>query len=140
GAFVERMNRCARTLGLSATRFSTAHGLPHRHQRTTARDVARLLGRLLADHPASCRVLGGHDVVFRGRRYRRNVPPFGGPGGNVALKTGFTAEAGYNLALAARRAGRSVLVVVLGASTRASSFADARRLLRHRPTPPGRPR
>jgi D-alanyl-D-alanine carboxypeptidase len=134
-AFVGRMNRCAKTLGLTATRFATSHGLPHRHQRTTARDVARLLGRLLADHPASSKVLGGRDVVFRGRTYRRNVPLFSDPAGIAALKTGFTAESGYNLALAARSAGRPVLLVVLGASTRASSFADARRLLRHLQTP-----
>jgi len=133
--FVERMNRRAKTLGLTATRFATAHGLTHRHQRTTARGVARLLGRLLADHPASCAVLGGRDVVFGGRTYRRNIPLFRDPGGIVALKTGFTAEAGYNLALTARNAGRPVLLVVLGASTRSSSFADARRLLRHRPAP-----
>jgi UDP-N-acetylmuramoyl-L-alanyl-D-glutamate--2,6-diaminopimelate ligase len=134
-AFVTRMNRRAKTLGLTATRFATAHGLPHRHQRTTARDAARLLGRLLADHPASAKALGGREVVFRGRTYRRNIPLFRDPGGIVALKTGFTGEAGYNLAVATRRPGGSVLLVVLGAPTRASSFADARRLLRHRPAP-----
>ena len=72
-------------------------------------------------------------------RFEIVAPPssrhvFSEPGGIVALKTGFTAEAGYNLAVAARHRGRPVLPVVLGASTRASSFADARRLLQHRPT------
>ena len=134
-AFVVRMNRRAKTLGLTATHFATAHGLPHRRQRTTAHDVARLLGRLLTDHPASARVLNGRDVVFRGRTYRRNITLFRDPGEIGALKTGFTGEAGYNLALAARHTGRPVLLVVLGASTRASSFADARRLLQHHLTP-----
>ena len=123
-AFVVRMNRRAKTLGLTATHFATAHGLPHRRQRTTAHDVARLLGRLLADHPASAKILNGRDFVFRGRTYRRNIPLFRDPGGIRALKTGFTGEAGYNLAPAARNAGRPVLLVVLGASTRASSFAE----------------
>ena len=130
-AFVDRMNRTALALGLTATRFATAHGLPHRHQRTTARDVARLLDRLLADHPASVTALGARDFTFRGRAYTRPIPLFKNPGGILALKTGFTDEAGYNLAAAARARGGRVLVVVLGARTRASSFADARTLLRY---------
>ena len=130
-AFVDRMNRTALALGLAATRFATAHGLPHRHQRTTARDVARLLDRLLADHPTSVTALGARDFTFRGRAYTRQIPLFKSPGGILALKTGFTDEAGYNLAAAARARGGRVLVVVLGARTRASSFADARTLLRY---------
>ena len=130
-AFVERMNRTVQALGLTATRFATAHGLPHRHQRTTACDVACLLGRLLADHPASLTVLGARDFTFRGRAYARQIPLFKGPGGILALKTGFTDEAGYNLAAAARQRGARVLVVVLGARTRARSFADAQTLLHY---------
>ena len=130
-AFVDRMNRTALALGLTATRFATAHGLPHRHQRTTARDVARLLERLLADHPASVTALGARGFTFRGRAYTRQIPLFKSPGGILALKTGFTDEAGYNLAAATRARGGRVLVVVLGARTRASSFADARTLLRY---------
>ena len=130
-AFVERMNRAAAALGLAATRFATAHGLPHRHQRTSARDVAMLLGRLLAAHPDSHAVLGARSFVFRRRTYPRNIALFTRPGGIVALKTGYTAEAGYNLAVAARLRGRQVRVVVLGTATRASSFADVRTLLRH---------
>jgi UDP-N-acetylmuramoyl-L-alanyl-D-glutamate--2,6-diaminopimelate ligase len=130
-AFVERMNHTVQALGLTATRFATAHGLSHRHQRTTACDVACLLGRLLADRPASLTVLGARDFTFRGRAYARQIPLFKDPGGILALKTGFTDEAGYNLAAAARQRGARVLVVVLGARTRASSFADAQTLLHY---------
>jgi D-alanyl-D-alanine carboxypeptidase len=48
-----------------------------------------------------------------------------------ALKTGFTREAGYNLAIAAWRAGQRFLLIVLGSQTRSLSFRDAQQLLRY---------
>jgi D-alanyl-D-alanine carboxypeptidase len=65
-----------------------------------------------------------------------------------ALKTGFTNEAGYNLAVSAWRNGQQFLMIVLGARTRAMSFVDAKRLLRfgfveaglEQPAEPPRPR
>jgi UDP-N-acetylmuramoyl-L-alanyl-D-glutamate--2,6-diaminopimelate ligase len=135
-AFVDRMNDKARELGLGATRFATPHGLPHRHQWSTARDLARLLGRLVHDHPTSRRMLGRQAFRFRARVFARSIPLFRDPGRVEALKTGFTNEAGYNLAVAARRAGRLVLAVVLGSQTRALSFRDARTVLRAGPLHP----
>jgi D-alanyl-D-alanine carboxypeptidase (penicillin-binding protein 5/6) len=127
--FVERMNAMARGLGLSGTQFANAHGLPDPNQRTTANDIATLIGRLVEDHPASRTILGGKNFLYRGRVYSRRIPLFDDPGGVQALKTGFTNEAGYNLAVAAWRAGQRFLLVVLGAQTRSLSFRDARRLL-----------
>jgi len=48
-----------------------------------------------------------------------------------ALKTGFTREAGYNLAVSAWRAGQQFVMIVLGARTRAQSFLDGKKLLRY---------
>jgi D-alanyl-D-alanine carboxypeptidase len=48
-----------------------------------------------------------------------------------ALKTGFTREAGYNLAIAAWREGQRFLLIVMGAQTRSLSFRDAKQLLRY---------
>ena len=63
--------------------------------------------------------------------YSRRIPLFDDPGGVQALKTGFTNEAGYNLAIAAWRAGQRFLLIVLGAQTRSLSFRDARKLLQY---------
>jgi D-alanyl-D-alanine carboxypeptidase len=130
-AFVAQMNAKARELGLPATRFANAHGLPDPIQRnvSTAEDLAKLTGRLLEDYPASRTLLGGATFVYRGRVYSRNIPLFHDPGGVQALKTGFTREAGYNLAVAAWRAGERFLLIVLGAHTRSLSFSDARAVL-----------
>jgi UDP-N-acetylmuramyl-tripeptide synthetase len=126
--FVARMNETAEILGLDATRFANAHGLPHRHQRSTALDLARLLQRLCRDHHEARALLGRQVFAFRGARYVRTAT-LPRRRGVLALKTGFTWEAGYNLAIAWQAPGVDRQVVVLGASSRARSFADARRLL-----------
>ena len=130
-AFVVRMNAKAQALGLHSTHYANAHGLPDPAQRSTAEDLAKLTGRLLQDQPAARPLLGGANFVYRGRVYARRIPLFQDPGGVQALKTGFTREAGYNLAVSAWRAGERFLLIVLGAQTRSLSFRDARALLQY---------
>ena len=130
-SFVDRMNAKGKEIGLSSTRFANPHGLPDPAQKTTARDMAQLTARLLHDYPMSRPLLGGQTFVYRGRVYTRHIPLFNDPGGVQALKTGFTQEAGYNLAVAAWRGGQQFLMIVLGARTRALSFLDAKRLLHY---------
>ena len=137
--FVERMNAEGERMGLTHTVFANPHGLPDARQRTTARDMASLAEHLLRDFPESRVLLGDTDFKWRGRVFQRRIPLFRDPGGVTALKTGFTLEAGYNVAVAAGRAGQRLLCVVLGAETRGMSFIDAGRLLRFgfgEPPPP----
>jgi len=129
-AFVERMNAKTVELGLRATRFVNAHGLPGPGQGSTAQDMAKLIGHLVQDYPASRPLLGGVSFNFRGRVHARRIPLFQDPWGVQALKTGFTREAGYNLAIAAWRAGQRFLLIVLGSQTRSLSFRDAKEVLR----------
>src|SRR5213080_2904890 len=156
GVFVERMNAKARELGLTGTRFTNPHGLPDPNQRSTARDLAQLTARLLEDYPASRTMLGGQTFVYNRRVYARHVPLFDDPWGVQALKTGFTQQGGYNLAVAAWRGGQQFVMILLSARTRTSSFRDAKKLLhyafveagleppdersRRGPRMPGRPR
>ncbi len=130
-SFVARMNEKGRELGLTGTRFANPHGLPDPIQRSNARDMATLTGRLIHDYPMSRPLLGGQTFIYRGRVYTRHIPLFSDPGGVQALKTGFTHEAGYNLAVSAWRGGQQFLMIVLGARTRALSFLDAKKLLHY---------
>jgi D-alanyl-D-alanine carboxypeptidase len=129
-AFVTLMNDTAREMGLTATRFTNPHGLPDPEQRSNARDMATLTLRLLHQHPAARPLLGGQTFIFRGHVYARHIPLFRDPLGVQALKTGFTHEAGYNLAAAAWREGQQFVMVVMGCRSRAHSFLDAKRVLR----------
>ena len=149
--FVARMNVKAQQLGLASTRFVNPHGLPDPRQHSTARDLAVLTAKLFQDQPMSRPLLGGQTFVFNGRVYSRNIPLFHDPWGVQALKTGFTREAGYNLAVAAWRGGQQFVMIVLGARSRSASFLDAKKLLHFgfiesgvespfpRPGPPTRP-
>ena len=130
-AFVARMNAKALHLGLKSTQFATPHGLPHRTQKSTARDLARLVMRLLRDHPLSGEMLRRQSLGHGGRAYARKIPLFRDPGGIAALKTGFTNESGYNIAVTARCRGKRLVAVALGAATRKASFSEAARLLRY---------
>jgi len=130
-SFVGRMNAKAQELDLHATRFANPHGLPDPAQRSNARDLAQLIARLLQDHPAARPMLGGQTFVYRGRVYARHIPLFNDPLGVQALKTGFTLEAGYNLAVSAWRDGQQFIMIVLGSRTRTSSFLDAKKLLKY---------
>jgi D-alanyl-D-alanine carboxypeptidase len=128
--FVDRMNATAAELSLAHTRFANPHGLTDPQQRTTAQDMATLAQALLREYPESQHVLGQTGFTWRGRQYQRRIGLFRDPGGVDALKTGYTMEAGYNLAVAAEKAGSRVLCIILGAETRGLSFLDAGRLLR----------
>lgn len=128
--FVERMNAEAERMGLVHTHFANAHGLPDPQQRTTAHDMAVLAQTLLREFPDSREVLARTDFTWRGRTYKRRISLFRDPGGVTALKTGYTLEAGYNLAVAAGKAGSRLLCIILGAETRGLSFLDAGRLLK----------
>jgi D-alanyl-D-alanine carboxypeptidase len=130
-AFVAAMNAKADELGLTHTHFANAHGLPDPAQRSTAEDLARLTQRLLDDYPSSRPLLGGATFVYRGRVYSRRIPLFQDPGGVQALKTGFTREAGYNLAISAWKSGQHFVLIVLGSQTRSLSFRDAKTVLRY---------
>src|SRR5207247_1993272 len=63
--------------------------------------------------------------------YARHIPLFNDPLGVQALKTGFTLEAGYNMAVSAWRDGQQFVMIVLGSRTRALSFLDAKKLLKY---------
>ena len=130
-SFVGRMNAKAQELELHSTRFANPHGLPDPAQRSNARDLAQLIARLLRDHPASRPMLGGQTFVYRGRVYARHIPLFNDPLGVQALKTGFTHEAGYNLAVSAWRDGQQFVMIVLGSRSRTLSFLDAKKILKY---------
>jgi serine-type D-Ala-D-Ala carboxypeptidase (penicillin-binding protein 5/6) len=129
-SFVERMNAVALQMGLNHTHFANPHGLPDPLQRTTAHDMALLAQHLIKEYPESRDALGQTGFPWRGRLYQRRIPLFRDPGGVDALKTGFTLESGYNLAVAAGKAGSRLLCIILGAETRGLSFLDAGRLLK----------
>ena len=128
GAFVGRHERQgARSWGFTPPTSPTPTACPIPAQRSTAADLARLIATpapRLSRRRGRC--WAAQTFVYRGRVYSRRIPLFQDPGGVQALKTGFTREAGYNLAISAWRVGQHFVLIVLGSQTRSLSFRDAK--------------
>jgi len=128
-AFVEEMNRKARELGLSQTKFSTPHGLPiSKKERaagiqpdmTTAADLAKLSRALISAHPEVFRYTAARTKIFRENRFSVQPLPMKNHNkllelfpGCDGLKTGWT-NAGASIVTTASRGNRRVIAVVLG--------------------------
>ena len=115
--FARRMTKTGRRIGLRATQFRNASGLPNRQQHTTARDMATLGQRVRIDFPQYYSYFSHSHFTFRGRRYRghnRLVRNYKGADG---IKTGYIRASGFNLVSSAQRDGRRVIAVVMGGRT-----------------------
>jgi D-alanyl-D-alanine carboxypeptidase len=123
-AFVRAMNRRAKRLGMTGTRFTNASGLAPAGGTTTARDMAVLARYLVRTHPERYRMFSARSIRWDGRSRPNHNRLLGRVRGVDGVKTGYTVPAGFNLAASSLRAGKRVIVVVLGART-----AEARDLL-----------
>lgn len=149
-AFVAEMNKRAAALGLRDTHYTTPVGLDDPDNYSSARDLAKLVIRLrgyeffrrTTDLPrATLRSGSRKRTVINRNTLVRNVPAVNG------VKTGHTNRAGYVLVGSARRAGVTVISVVLGEPTERARDADSLALLRYglnsyeavTPLPQGRP-
>ena len=122
-AFLERMNRHARQLGLRSTWFASVSGITTPHHASSARDMAVLAACLLNDHPQILAVTAQR-AFAHGSFSRNNQNALLGDDGVDGLKTGYTQAAGFCLAATACRVvhGRDepirLITVVLGSESR----------------------
>ena len=117
--FVEMMNAQALLLGMTATHFGNASGLPHAHDTTTARDLSKLALALYRDFPQDTAYFATREFTFHGKEVRGHNHLMDRYPGMDGLKTGYTAAAGFNLASTAVRDGRRLFAVVMGGRTAA---------------------
>jgi D-alanyl-D-alanine carboxypeptidase (penicillin-binding protein 5/6) len=142
-AFAGMMNEEARRLRLTSTRFTEPAGISAEN-RTTARDFARFCRAYLEEHPRSLDLHSAPDFAYPRRANTAGAPPrtivqynhnrlLGGLPGGVpgvdGLKTGHIAEAGYNIALTARRGQTRLIAVLLGSRTEEARNRDGEVLL-----------
>lgn len=133
--FVEKMNSRAKEMGLDNTNYMNCTGLPADNQYSCALDVAKILKNVLGyekyheyssvwledfQHPS-----GRTTEMTNTNRLSRFYE------GCIGGKTGSTSEAGYCLAVGARRNNLSLISVVLGASTTKERFKSASDLLNY---------
>ncbi|WP_269932779.1 D-alanyl-D-alanine carboxypeptidase family protein [Aminobacter sp. HY435] len=112
--FARQMTAKARQLGMTATTFRNASGLPDPEQRTTARDMA-VLGMALRKHFSQhYYYFSATDFTFRGKRVRGHNDLLGRVNGVDGIKTGYIRASGFNIVTSVNADGRKLVVVVMG--------------------------
>ncbi len=129
--FASNMTKTAKRLGMRNTRFYNPHGLPHRGQVTTARDMAILARALINDYPEYDYLFSLPSVKLGKRRMRSHNDLLRTYEGTDGMKTGFICASGYNIVASATRNGRRLVVVVLGARSGLARRKRATSLLTH---------
>jgi D-alanyl-D-alanine carboxypeptidase len=114
-AFADEMNRAAARLGMTQTSYVNPNGLPADEQITSARDqaiLARAIYRELPEYEMYWRI----SAIRYGKRVMRNynslLDRYPGTDG---MKTGFICASGFNIVVSAKRNGRRLIAVMLGA-------------------------
>ncbi len=127
--FGNMMTQKARQLGMTATTFRNASGLPNGAQKTTARDMARLSSRLMKDFPQHYHYFSTPSFRYKGTTYNSHNRMVRNTQGVDGLKTGFIRASGFNIATSAKRNNRRVIVVVMGGNTAAARDQQVAQLL-----------
>jgi D-alanyl-D-alanine carboxypeptidase (penicillin-binding protein 5/6) len=134
--FVSMMNRQAQAMGLKNTSFKNVTGLTEAGHKSSARDLAVLASRIIADFPE-------YFPIYSTRKYRfPGAPASNENNRNVLLqrdptidgmKTGYTEAAGYCLIATAQRdfpnGKRRLLSVVLDAGSMDGRAIESQKLL-----------
>ncbi len=128
-AFAVLMTERARGLGMDATTFRNASGLPDAEQLTSARDMARLAAALRRDHPEFLPYFAETAFSWNGRTYRSHNHLLGDVEGADGMKTGYIRASGFNIAATASREGADIVAVVMGGASAAARDAHARELI-----------
>lgn len=130
-AFVERMNREARRLGMLKTRFMNATGLTAPGHVSSARDLALLARALARDFPERSAYFAQKELPLKGITYYNANRLLWRDSTVNGLKVGRTVQAGYCMAASAQRGNQRRIAVVLGARSDAQRTQDALRLLNY---------
>ena len=127
--FVAMMNSEAGRLGMRESVFTNPNGWHDPRQQVSARDLAILALALLRDFPEYQEYWGIGSVDLGGHVYKNTNGLIGRYPGAMGMKTGFVCASGFNVVALANRNGRTLIAVVLGASSGAERTIMAAQLL-----------
>lgn len=127
--FCEMMNEKAAYLGMDNTHFANPNGVPNIDNYSTANDLVRLCRYAMRDSLFSNIVstaekdiplLDGRHMPCQNTNVLLNSYE-----GCIGIKTGFTRQAGYCLASAATRKGRTLFLVLLASRNMNTRFTES---------------
>ncbi len=115
--FAVMMNVQAQQLKMSNTTFRNSSGMPHKQQKSTAYDLARLSIALKRDFPLYFPWFSVTSVAINGKTFKSHNRVLLNYEWATGLKTGFTNASGFNLTTTANKDGKHLVGVVLGEDT-----------------------
>jgi D-alanyl-D-alanine carboxypeptidase (penicillin-binding protein 5/6) len=131
--FVTLMNREAKRLGMTNTRFANPHGLPSPDNFTTARDLSVLARHVIQEFPQYYKIDSVKSFTYNKiTQQNRNRLLWLDPTVD-GMKTGHTESAGYCMVASAKRPNgnleRRLISVVMGTNSDATRTAESQKLL-----------
>jgi D-alanyl-D-alanine carboxypeptidase (penicillin-binding protein 5/6) len=128
-AFADMMNQQAAALGMTASHFLNATGLPAEGHHTTPRDLASLARALILDYPEHYKLYSEKGFRFNGIEQPNRNRLLWRDRTVDGVKTGHTEEAGFCLVASAVRDGMRLISVVLGTSSDEARMRESQKLL-----------
>jgi D-alanyl-D-alanine carboxypeptidase (penicillin-binding protein 5/6) len=131
--FVAAMNRQAQAWGLKNTQFRNVTGLSEAGHYSSARDVAIVASRIIAEHPTHYPLYALRQYTYNNIKQDNRNMLLGRDPTVDGMKTGYTEAAGYCLVASAVRelpnGSRRLLSVVLGTASREARASESQKLL-----------
>lgn len=129
--FVEWSNEKAEELGMKDSHFANVNGWPDEAHYMSARDLATLSQRLVAEFPQYYSMFKEKKFTFNDiSQTNRNPILYSMPSAD-GLKTGHTESGGYGLAASAVQNGRRLVLVINGLKSNRARAREAERLLNY---------
>jgi len=129
--FGQMLTKRAREIGLQNSTFTNATGFSDPNLRVTVRDMAELARHIIQDYPDFYPYFAERDFTWDNIHQQNRNPLLGMGIGADGLKTGETAEAGFNLIGSAVVDNFRLIVVVTGAKSDKERADEAKKLLDH---------
>lgn len=130
-AFADMMNQQAELLGMHASNFVNATGLPDEEHYTTASDLAKLTRALIDQHPEYYAIYSEREFEFNGIKQPNRNRLLWRDRTVDGVKTGHTDAAGYCLVASALRDDMRLISVVMGAKDDEDRMRESQKLLQY---------
>jgi D-alanyl-D-alanine carboxypeptidase (penicillin-binding protein 5/6) len=128
-AFGAALTKRAREIGLEKSTFTNAEGFPDPNLKVTAREMAQLARHLMLTYPDFFPYFAEREYTWNNIRQQNRNPLLGMGIGADGMKTGETAEAGFNLVGTAMQDNFRLIVVITGAKSDKERADEAKKML-----------
>jgi serine-type D-Ala-D-Ala carboxypeptidase (penicillin-binding protein 5/6) len=128
-SFGQMLTQRARAIGLETSTFTNSTGYSDPNLRVTAREMAELARHIIHTYPDFYPYFSQRDFTWNNIHQQNRNPLLGMGIGADGLKTGETAEAGFNLVGSAIEDNFRLIVVVTGAKSDKERADEAKKLL-----------